>query len=190
MYKKICITNRSLCDVDFFEKIKRVASWNVSAIILREKDLKEDEYENLAKEVIKICNEYNTLCILHNFIDVAIKLNHKAIHLPFEKLKDMTDEQKKHFDIIGTSTHSLDDALYAKEKNCTYITAGHIFETDCKKGLKGRGLDFLSTICTNTSIPVYAIGGIDKDNIDLCLKAGADGICMMSTYMKAYNNPL
>ncbi len=190
MYKKICITNRSLCKRDYLEQLKLIASWNVDAIILREKDLSENEYEKLAKEVIKICNDYNTTCILHNFIDVAIRLNHKAIHLPFSVLKSSNKDKLAFFDTLGTSTHSLKDALYAKDNKCTYITAGHIYETDCKKGLTGRGLDFLSSICTNIDIPVYAIGGISKENVDEVIRAGASGICMMSGYMNSTKKPL
>ncbi|MBP3700615.1 MAG: thiamine phosphate synthase, partial [Lachnospiraceae bacterium] len=62
---------------------------------------------------------------------------------------------------------------------CTYIIAGHIFDTDCKKGSPGRGLDFLRQVTRAVSIPVYAIGGIAPENISLIRTSGAAGACVM-----------
>lgn len=65
----------------------------------------------------------------------------------------------------------------------TYITAGHIFATDCKKGVPPRGLDFLSSVCSFVNIPVYAIGGISPVNAQKAIDAGAEGVCIMSGLM-------
>ena len=73
----ICITNRHLCNIDFYKRIEQICKKTPKAIVLREKDLKEEEYKILAKEVIKICNKYNIDIILHNFIDIALSLNQK-----------------------------------------------------------------------------------------------------------------
>ena len=73
--------------------------------------------------------------------------------------------------------------MEAQALGCTYITAGHVFETDCKKGLPGRGLEFLRNVCVAVDIPVYGIGGIDSDNIALVRNAGVSGVCLMSSLM-------
>ncbi len=75
------------------------------------------------------------------------------------------------------------DAEEAQALGCTYITAGHIFQTDCKKGMPGRGAEFLQNVCNAVDIPVYAIGGIDSHNIALVRDTGADGACLMSSLM-------
>ena len=85
---------------------------------------------------------------------------------------------------IGTSVHSVAEALAAQNAGATCLTAGHIFDTDCKKGLPGRGLDFLRSVCQQVSIPVYAIGGIDSGNIGAVRGAGAAGACVMSGLMR------
>ena len=143
----------------------------------------ESDYEDLAKKVIEICNKYNTQCILHNFPKVAEKLNHDALHLPLHVLATLTDKEKSQYKILGASCHSVEDAVKALKLGCTYITAGHIFDTDCKKGLPGRGLDFLKAVCSSVSIPVYAIGGISPKNFSMVRNAGADGGCIMSSAM-------
>ena len=66
---------------------------------------------------------------------------------------------------------------------CTYITAGHVFDTDCKEGLPGRGLAFLKQVCESVKTPVYAIGGIDPENYKEVMAAGAAGVCVMSGAM-------
>ena len=62
--------------------------------------------------------------------------------------------------IIGTSVHSVEEAIEAQNLGATYISAGHIFATDCKKGVPPRGLDFLKKVCQTATIPVYSIVGI------------------------------
>lgn len=179
----LCITNRSLCKEDFLKRIEKIASENPTGIVLREKDLTEKEYKDLAAKVIEICNRYNTPCILHNFTKVAIELNHPYLHLPLHILDNISAEDRGKFKVLGASCHSVDDAVRAEKLGCTYITAGHIFDTDCKKGLPGRGLDFLKNVCESVEIPVYAIGGISSGNIKAVKNAGAKGVCVMSGTM-------
>lgn len=154
------------------------------ALILREKDLSEAEYEKLAESVKCLCDQSKTQLILHSFPDVARKLGISAIHMPLAAFAAMSEEQKALYAIRGASVHSVEDALLAQRAGATYVTAGHIFVTDCKKGLPGRGLEFLKNVCEAVDIPVYAIGGIDETNAGLCIEAGADGVCMMSGYMR------
>ena len=180
----ICITNRKLCSNNFSDQIEMIASAHPKAIVLREKDLSEKEYEQLARQVMQICQKHGTQCILHSFSNVAIALGAEAVHMPLPLLQKMTPQEKSHFQIIGASCHSLEEAKEAQDFGCTYITAGHIFLTDCKKGLPGRGLPFLEEICKAVRIPVYAIGGISSQNIESVRKTGAAGACIMSGFMR------
>lgn len=196
----ICVTNRKLCKENFLERIEKIAKENPKGIILREKDLPEqnaipknsvlvkeettaETYEALAKEVLAICDQYHTPCILHSFVEVAKELNCRAIHLPFPILQTLSEKDRRNFTILGASCHSVVEAKEAQRLGCTYIIAGHIFETDCKKGSKGRGLHFLQEVCESVAIPVYAIGGIHAQNINEVRNAGATGACMMSAFM-------
>lgn len=180
----ICITNRKLCSNNFLDQIEMIASAHPKAIVLREKDLSEKEYEQLARQVMQICQKHGTQCILHSFSNVATTLGATAVHMPLPLLQKMTPQEKSHFQIIGASCHSLEEAKEAQDLGCTYITAGHIFLTDCKKGLPGRGLPFLEEICKTVRIPVYAIGGIFSQNMESVRKTGAAGACIMSGFMR------
>lgn len=88
------------------------------------------------------------------------------------------------FNILGSSVHSIEEAKEAESLGATYVTAGHIFQTDCKKDLAPRGINFLEDVVQSVSIPVYAIGGIHSDNLSKIVSTNAAGACMMSDYMK------
>lgn len=179
----LCVTNRGLCKESFLVRIAKIAAAHPAGIILREKDLEEKKYRELAGEVMEICKKQDTLCILHSFPGVAMDLNCTALHLPLPVLRSLSNQDKSRFTILGASCHSLEDAMEAERLGCTYITAGHVFDTDCKRGLPGRGLHFLKEICESISIPVYAIGGICADNVTDVRKSGAAGACVMSSAM-------
>ena len=179
----VVVTNRSLCQEDFFVRIEKIAEAHPRAIILREKDLSEQEYKIMAKKVLEICTENGTECILHSYAAVAEELQAKALHLPMHILRDLSREEKAFYATLGASCHSVEEAVEAQKLGCTYITAGHIFDTDCKKGLPGRGLSFLGKVCEAVTIPVYAIGGISPENVSRVRENGAAGACVMSGAM-------
>ena len=161
----ICVTNRKLCKEDFLTRIESIAAMHPKAVILREKDLTEAEYTQLAEKVMEICRRYGTQCILHTFINAAVKLGCDSIHLPLPVLRQASGEDKAKFRIIGCSCHSPEEAREAESLGAGYITAGHVFATDCKKGLPPRGLDFLRQVCSTVDVPVYAIGGISDNHL-------------------------
>ena len=178
MCKIISISNRQLAS-DFENRIKEILDLGIT-VILREKDLTADEYFALAKRIISFGGDV----ILHSFTNEAKKLGHKKIHLPMSALEN-TDISG--FEVVGASVHSKEEAIRAQALGATYVIAGHIFETDCKKGVPPRGLDYLKEICESVQIPVFAIGGITPDNFNLVIEAGASGACIMSGLMRCKN---
>ena len=180
----ICVTARNLCEGSFLSQLEKIAAATPKFIILREKDLSEKDYRSLAQKAIDICRKYDTKLMLHYYWKTAIELEWKNIHLPLHILRELSEDDKRNFDHIGVSCHSVDEAIEAQKHGAGYITAGHVFATDCKKGLEPRGLDFLRNVCESVEIPVYAIGGISPDNIGLVRECGAAGGCAMSGFMR------
>lgn len=171
----------------YLKQIERIAASDVRAVILREKDLPENVYETLARRVVSICETHKKECILHTYINVALRMEIYRIHLPLallEKTAADSPEILKKFHVIGSSVHSIDEAERAYRMGATYITAGHVYVTDCKRGLAPRGVSFLKSVCEAVPIPVYGIGGINKNNIQEVLDAGAAAGCIMSGAMK------
>ena len=183
MSEILCVTNRRLCGEDFLRRLERIAAARPAGIILREKDLSAEDYRRLAERVLPLCAAREVPCILHSFPDVAMELGVDRIHLPLPVLRTLTDVQRGAFRVLGASCHSVPEAQEARALGATYLTAGHIFETDCKKGLPGRGPHFLRAVCAAVPLPVYAIGGIVPENFRAVLEAGARGACVMSGLM-------
>ena len=181
----LAVTDRHLCPRPLEEQISRICSIRPGGIILREKDLTEKEYQELAEQVLAVCRSYHVPCILHSWPDTAARLGCTAIHLPLPLLRDYRDTLSD-FTMIGTSVHAPKEAQEAEALGATYLTAGHIYATDCKKDVPPRGTDFLREVCRSTSLPVYAIGGIrpDEDQFRQILSCGAQGGCMMSQMMR------
>lgn len=179
----LCVTDRALCREDFLERVRRIAAARPAGLLLREKDLSEEAYRRLAAEVLALCRAHGAPCLFHSFPQTALDLGADGLHLPLPLLRALPEQQRAQFPRLGTSCHSLAEAREAQDLGCTYLMAGHIFATDCKPGLPGRGLDFLAQVCQAVTIPVYAIGGIAPENIHRVRRAGASGACLRSAFM-------
>ena len=195
----ICVTNRIICENNgesFLERIRKVAEAHPHALILREKNLSLDEYAALADQVADICRKTGTRLIIHQFYELIVDQdifksgNYEYLHMPLNKLEELYKNHPVIYKMLrfrllglGASCHSVEDAKLAEKLGCTYIIAGHIYNTDCKKGLEGRGTDFLKSVVDAVQIPVYAIGGITPGNYTEIKSAGASGACIMSSAM-------
>ena len=195
------ISNRKLCENENLEKqIEKIFSayerkiilknFEIVALTLREKDLNKNEYLKLIEKVYPICQKYKINLILHQNYDLNLddKYNIEGIHLSYNIFKSLNENIKaeliKKYKRIGVSIHSLEEAKEAESLGASYVVAGHIFETDCKKGLEPRGLNFIKDISSTLTIPIFAIGGIDEKNSQSVINSGAFSVCMMSSMMK------
>ncbi|SFR91574.1 thiamine phosphate synthase [Anaeromicropila populeti] len=184
--KIICVTNRKLCKKDFLFQMKKIIDGNPDRIIVREKDLSGEKLEELVLQIYRLCQGKRTSLYLHSDFETARRLEIMKIQLSFQLFKEKRDLIYPDFQ-VGVSVHSLEEAKEAESLGAEYVIAGHIFETSCKQNLPPRGLGFLNEICQNVSLPVFAIGGISKDNFTKVIEAGAAGACLMSSLMEADN---
>ena len=195
------ITNRKLCENENLEKqIEKIFSaykrkiiledFEVVALTLREKDLYKNEYLKLVEKIYPICQKYRIDLILHQNYDLNLdeKYNIGGIHLSYDSFKSLNKNIRegliKKYKKIRVSIHSIDEAKEVEMLGATYIVAGHIFETDCKKDLEPRGLKFIQELSSTLTIPIFVIGGINQENSNLVINSGAFGVCMMSSLMK------
>lgn len=184
----IVITNRHLVQGDFLKQLEKVTKLHPHALILREKDLADDAYESLAKKVFDLCKREDITFFLHTKIEIARKIGCQNIHLSIPVLKGLSETEKKalteDFCEISISCHSMEDVEIAMVGGATQIILGTIFETECKKGVLGKGVEFVREICQKCPLPVYAIGGMNLQRLPLVIDAGAAGCCMMSGFMQ------
>ena len=183
----IVITNRKLCKEDFLKRIEKIAEGRPEGIILREKDLSENDFQTLAISCLEICQTYNVPFGINQRVDIAEKLQVPWIHLSVSSFANLSQDKKNRFKKIGVSVHSVEEAKEMEQLGADYLIAGHIYPTDCKKGVPARGLSFLQNVCDQVSIPVFAIGGICKERVPEVLAHGAAGVCVMSGMMVCKN---
>ena len=195
------ISNRKLCENENLEKqIEKIFSayekkiilenFENVALTLRAKDLNKNEYLKFIEKVYPICQKYKINLILHQNYDLNLDEKYKidGIHLSYSIFKSLNQNIKaeliKKYKRIGVSIHSLEEAKDVESLGASYVIAGHIFKTDCKKGLEPRGLKFIEDLSSVLSTPIFAIGGIDEKNSQSVIDSGAFSVCMMSNLMK------
>ncbi|HSQ87885.1 thiamine phosphate synthase, partial [Romboutsia sp.] len=190
-------TNRHLCDKDrYFEVICEAVSNGVENIIIREKDLNNDELKTLFNK-LKYNLDKNGIkgnLIINSNVKIFEEVNADGIHLPFKIFKQILGSEYK-FDsekILGISTHSINEIIYLekiirdKKIKIDYITLSHIYETDCKKNLNPKGLKILKEAKKITNIKIVALGGIIPNNTHQTLSY-CDDVAVMSQIMKSQN---
>lgn len=191
------ITNRSLCDENkYFDSIKDSVCNGIENVIIREKDLNNEQLKNIyykIKSSLKNTNKKYNLIINSN-IDIFEEVDADGIHLPFTIFKKSMQNNYifKKNKILGISTHSIKEIEYLEKLktinnlNIDYITISHIYETDCKKGILPKGIDILKRAKKISSSNIVALGGITPDNSLNTLKY-CDDIAIMSQIMKSDN---
>ncbi|MBQ8062990.1 MAG: thiamine phosphate synthase [Clostridia bacterium] len=179
----ICITDRHLCRKPFPEQMRIVAAHQPAAIVLRELDVMEDAYRTLVERVRPVCEEFGVPLIVHTFYETALALGIPKVKLHLEDLRTLPEDVRKQFEVIGTTVHSVEEAREAVSLGATFLTASLAAGNRDKYGEGNHLLDFLKEVSSAVDVPVYAMGGASREDLDSCLASGAAGLCMMSRLM-------
>lgn len=179
----IAVTNRALCHQDFLQQLYKLANAQIAAIILREKDLSAEAYLQLAYQCQQVLQPTAVPLILNGHIAAARQLGIDAVQLSYQNFA-VQREQLQDFSRVMVSVHSVQEGQQAAQWGAHALIAGHIFSTDCKKGVPPRGMSFLDQVCNAVTAPVYAIGGITADTLPLVQQSKAAGACIMSQAMQ------
>ena len=188
-----CITNRRLVKGDFLAQIERVAAMEmVDWIIVREKDLRSEEYRMLFAKVARIVHKGGKTCLAHGRIALGMmsELGADGIHLPLDVLREWRAASGRQsggegaVQFVGASAHSAAEIAEAAALGADYATLSPIFATTCKPGAVPLGIAALAAVCQKSPIPIFALGGIGRDKLNACIEAGAAGCCMMSELMR------
>ncbi len=182
------VTNRALTGKrPLTAVLEEAVQAGADAVILREKDLSPSELYSLACRVKDICLGAGVKLFINTSVEVALACGADGVHLgrgslPPEAVRRLLPDKT-----VGVSVHSLEEAVRAAANGADYVMAGHVFVTASKPGLPGRGLDFVRQLSSIISIPVIAIGGINRRNAGEVINAGAAGVAVMSLVMESGN---
>lgn len=175
-------------DDEFLDKIAASLQGGVQIIQLREKTANAKKFIELAKKIKELCSLYNALFIVNDRVDIANIVQADGVHLGQE---DIGIHSARHLlgkdAIIGISTHSPGQAQQAVESGADYIGVGPVFETPTKQGRQAVGLEYVKWVAKEINIPWFAIGGINLNNVDLVIQAGASRIAVVRAVINADN---
>ena len=160
------------------EVVEEAISGGATCIQLREKDVTTGEFYASARELRKLTREKGVGLIINDRLDIALTVEADGVHLGQDDLPLYAAARLLPSGmILGASAGNLQQAKEAQSLGASYLGVGAIFETGTKSDAgKPIGLQALANICSNVSIPVVGIGGIDSSNAKPVIEAGAAGL--------------
>ena len=171
---------------DFLFRVEQALKGGVTLLQLREKNKSTRAYIELAEKVHAITKRYNVPLIIDDRVDVALAMDAEGVHvgaedMPITTARKLMGEGK----IVGATAKTGPWAKEAYEQGADYLGVGAIYPTTTKVKTVLTSVDTLRDICNAVPIPVNAIGGLNKDNIDALAGIPIAGICVVSAIMKA-----
>lgn len=163
------------------EVVRAACAAGVRAVQLREKDLSARKLFLLAGQLREITRDFGTRLLINDRIDVAMAVGADGVHLgghslPVAAARHLLGPDR----LLGVSTHHLDEILVAHRDGADFVTFGPVFATPSKAAYGApQGLDALRRVCAASSLPVFALGGIDSRNLSQVMACGARGAAMI-----------
>ena len=166
------------------EVLSRAFEAGVMAIQIREKDLGGRELLSLASSIRSSIP--GARLFVNDRVDVALAASAHGVHLGQQGIPVRAVRERFRDILIGASTHSLDEALRAEEEGADFVTFGPVFYTPSKAPYgPPLGVERLKKVTERVGIPVFAIGGIKRENVKEVIDAGAHGVALISAIMEA-----
>ena len=172
---------------DLLWVLEQALAGGVKAVQLREKDLTGRDLFYLAEKCRNLCEKYRAALIINDRIDIALAVDAAGVQLgclslPIPTARQLLGTEK----LIGASIHSLEEARAADESGADFILFGPVYFTPSKAPFGApQGLPALKEIVEKTSLPIYAIGGINAASISEVKPTGIRGIALISAVMGA-----
>jgi len=164
------------------EIARRAVAGGADVIQLRDKSLSGRDLFIAATAIREITLDAGALFIVNDRLDVALAAGADGVHLGADDLPiECARKIAPPGFIVGASVDSLDSAIRAQAAGADYVALSPTFPTTSKDDAgPGHGLAVLSAIRSRVSIPIVAIGGISRENVDSVIAAGADGVAVIS----------
>ena len=171
---------------EFLYRVEQALMGGITLLQLREKDKSTREYMDLAEKVHTLTKKYNVPLIIDDRVDVALAIDAEGVHvgqsdMPVCIARKLMGDDK----IVGATTKTVEQAVEAYAQGADYLGVGAIYPTTTKVKTVLTSTETLGNICSAVPIPVNAIGGLNKDNIDVLKGIPIAGICVVSAIMKA-----
>lgn len=159
----------------------------IDILQMREKDKTMDELEKLGREILPICRKHGVMFIVNDDPHLAHRIGADGVHLgqddmerfPITAVREIIGADQ----IIGVSTHSIEQFQKANQSDVDYIAYGPVFSTKTKDYFIGT--NDISKVMSMARKPVIFIGGLTLDNMDQVLDKGGRNIAVIREIMEA-----
>jgi len=182
-YDLYVITDEAIAGgLSHVEIAERAIGGGADVIQLRDKECGSLELCRIGRTLCVITKKTGTLFIVNDRLDVALACGANGVHLGQDDMRvDTARQVAPPGFIIGSSVGSVDEAVKAEQEGADYIALSPVFSTPSKVDAgPGRGIGLLREIRHHVSVPVIAIGGINRNNVRDVIAAGADGVAVIS----------
>lgn len=181
------VTDRAwLGDMTLYQQVELALKGGVTCVQLREKELSDEDFLAEAIEISALCKKYGVPFFINDNVDIAVKCKADGIHVGQEDMAAAKVRERVGEDMmIGVSVHSVSEALEAVAAGADCLGVGAMFSTSTKADASVLPKDTLRDICNAVAIPVVAIGGIGKGNIEKLKGTGVDGVALVSAIFSA-----
>ena len=153
----------------------------VTMVQLREKQLEEGTFLEEAKELQALCRQRRIPFMVNDNVDIALAMNADGVHVGQSDMEALDVRKKLGPDkIIGVSAQTVEQALLAQAHGADYLGVGAVFPTGSKDDAVEVPFETLKAICQAVRIPVVAIGGISKANVEQLRGSGICGVAVIS----------
>jgi thiamine-phosphate pyrophosphorylase len=175
------ITDRHLCNKPVYEAIKQALEGGASVIQYREKELPIEDRIPEARKLRMLCSG-RAIFIINDEVEVAQACDADGVHLGQDDMSVKTARYLLGKDkLIGVTVHNVEQAKAADKAGADYVAVSPIFQTSTKEDAGSPvGLQAIKDVKAAVMMPVAAIGGINENNIDSVIAAGADMACAVS----------
>lgn len=155
-------------------------------IQLRDKRRPKGLQLSLAQELARLCREAGIPFIVNDHLDLALAVGADGVHvgqkdLPVAVVRRLAPPGF----IVGCSTNNVEEARRAEADGASYVSVGRLFPTQSKEDTRPASTDTVRQIRAAVRVPVCAIGGINEENIDAVLAAGADMAAVIGAVVAA-----
>lgn len=176
------VTDRSWLNGEtLYSQVEKTLKGGATFVQLREKNLDEEHFLEEAKEIKGLCKEYQVPFVINDNVDIALAMDADGVHVGQSDMEAGDVRAKLGNDkIIGVSAQTVEQALLAEERGADYLGVGAVFPTGSKADAVEVDHETLKAICKAVKIPVIAIGGISKENVDELSGSGICGIAVIS----------
>jgi thiamine-phosphate pyrophosphorylase len=167
---------------------KQLIEGGADLIQLRGKGKSIKELIAIATELHKLTSQSSTPLIANDYAEIASRVPLEGVHVgqDDDAIEIVRREVSRRL-LIGKSTHSIEQAVAAEREGADYIGFGPIFATPTKPDYPPIGLEEISRVHEQVEVPIFCIGGINIDNLQNVIDAGAKRVVMVSALLKAHS---